>query len=225
MFDIIGSAAYAFTTLPIPGDYKFGPIYGAKGTNASCVAQGFFIQIGAISAYTNVSLSVYYLLVIKCGWSEIRVKKIHVYLFLVPVLVGISFAFAGIPFYAPLPLWCNNTASYWPDIPVAVAIGLATVIMGTVCWDVYSKEKATKKYHSGRTGRTRLSTKVFWQSFWYLLAFYLTWPVYLALQNTWAGGVPLRDMGSSWLLAPWFLFKDRDILMMLPQQFITPLLH
>lgn len=195
LFDIFGSAAYAFTTLPIPENYTYGPVYGAKGNDASCTAQGFFIQIGTISAYTNVSLSLYYLLVIKYGWSESRVKKLRVYLFFVPILVGLSFAFAGIPFYDPLPLWCNNTASYWPDIPVAVAIGLATFIMGTVCWDVYSKERRTRKYHSGRTGRARLSTKVFWQSFWYLLAFYLTWPVYLALQYAWAGGESFTQYG------------------------------
>lgn len=181
VFDCIGSIAYALTTLPIPEDYAFGPIYGAKGNDATCIAQGFFIQIGTISAYISVSMSVYYLLVIKYGWTETQVKKVRPYLFLVPILLGVAFAFAGIPFYAPLYLWCNNEASYWPDIPIAIAIGAATLIMGTVCLDVYTKEKATKKYHTGRTGRQSLSNKVFWQSFFYLMAFYLTWPVYLAL--------------------------------------------
>ena len=33
-----------------------------------------------------------------------------------------------------------------------------------------------------------MSSAVFWQSIWYLLSFYLTWPLYLALQITWISG-------------------------------------
>lgn len=47
--------------------------------------------------------------------------------------------FSGIPFYGNMILWCDNTASWWPDIPIALAILSATVIMGIVCWDVYKK--------------------------------------------------------------------------------------
>ena len=206
-FDLMGSCAYAFTTFPIPEDHDYGPIYGAKGNDASCTTQGFFIQMGTISAYMNVSLAVYYLLVIKYGWDERRMKKIQWALFLCPILVGFAFAFAGIPYYDSLMLWCNNTASYWPDIPVAIAIGLATVIMIMVCWDVYSKEKASAKWRGGASftssgpkqkkssARASLSERVFWQSFFYLLAFYLTWPAYLALQYAWAGGSSFTNYG------------------------------
>jgi len=88
-------------------------------------------------------------------------------------------------------LWCNNTASWWPDIPVVIAILSATIIMAIVCWDVYWKEKASARWRGGgaaggERARNRLSSQVFWQSFWYLMAFYLTWPAYLALQYAWA---------------------------------------
>lgn len=196
IFDILGAWGYVFTTLPIPEFHEYGPIWGAKGNEATCTAQGFFIQLGTISAYMNVSLAVYYYLVIKLGYEERRLKKIRWPLFLFPILVGLAFAFAGIPFYDSLNLWCNNTASYWPDIPVAIAIGLATIIMVLVCWDVYSKEKASAKWRPGGTGgRQTLSSQVFWQSFFYLFAFYLTWPPYLALQYAWAGGSALTNYG------------------------------
>lgn len=202
VYDIFGSCAYSLTTLPIPKDDPYGPIYGARGNDATCTAQGFFIQIGTISAYTNVSLAIYYLLVIKFGWSENRVKKRRWLLLLCPLVLGLAFAFAGIPYYGSLLLWCNNTALYWPDIPVAVAIGVATLIMTTVCWDVYKKEKASASWRGGsRFGardvrsRTSMSTRVFWQSFWYLMAFYLTWPAYLALQYAWAGGTSFTRYG------------------------------
>ena len=116
IFDILGAWGYAFTTFPIPEDHEYGPIYGAKGNEATCTAQGFFIQLGTISAYMNVSLAVYYYLVIKQGWDESRLKKIRWALFLIPMAVGFAWAFAGINFYDSLNLWCNNVASYWPGM-------------------------------------------------------------------------------------------------------------
>ena len=91
-FDIIGSIAYAFTSLPIPPDYYFE---GAKGTEASCTAQGYFIQLGTIACYTNVSLAFYYYLILKNGWSDSRLKKVRHWFFICPVIVGLAFAFAG----------------------------------------------------------------------------------------------------------------------------------
>ena len=70
-------------------------IYGSNGNEKSCIAQGFFIQLGTISCYTNVSLAVYFFFVIRQGWTEEKMKKIRVLLFGCPILVGLAFAFAG----------------------------------------------------------------------------------------------------------------------------------
>jgi hypothetical protein len=92
IFDMIGSCAYAFTTLPLPAeDY----VYGSHGNDATCKVQGFFIQVGTISAYVNVSLAVYYLLVVKMGTSERELKKKLIWLVSCPIVVGMTFAFAG----------------------------------------------------------------------------------------------------------------------------------
>ena len=85
-----------------------GLIYGSQGNAASCTAQGFFIQLGTVSSYMNVSLAVHYLLVIKYSWPENRIKKWRIGLFVCPVLVGLTFACAGIPFYDNMILWCNK---------------------------------------------------------------------------------------------------------------------
>lgn len=48
VFDIFSSAAWAFSTLPIPEYDEYGDptnIYGARGNDATCTAQGFFIQL------------------------------------------------------------------------------------------------------------------------------------------------------------------------------------
>jgi hypothetical protein len=195
-FDIIASIAYALTTLPIPKNDMI-PVFGARGNDATCTTQGFFIRIGTISCFINVSLAVYYLLAIKFGQNERKLKQNRLLFILCPLVVGLSFALAGIPFYSNMVLWCDNTASWWPDIPVALAILSATVIMGIVCWDVYKKEKASARWRGDGTGRARnkLSIQVFWQSFWYLMAFYLTWPAYLTLQYSWASDTYFSNYG------------------------------
>ena len=43
--------------------------------------------------------------------------------------------------------------------------------------------------------RQSMASIVFWQSFWYLISFYLTWPPYLALQYLWAAGSGYSNYG------------------------------
>ncbi len=74
LFDIMGSTAYSLTTLPTLEPEE---LYGAKGNQETCKAQGFFIQIGTIAWFLNVSLALYYLLTIKYGWTKERLKRKH----------------------------------------------------------------------------------------------------------------------------------------------------
>ncbi|KAL7480216.1 hypothetical protein ACHAW6_005909, partial [Cyclotella cf. meneghiniana] len=177
-FDLLGSGAYSLTTLPTP---ESDHLLGAKGDEQTCTAQGFFIQIGTIACLLNVSLALYYLLTIKYGWTEERFKRKHVegFLFAPPIVIGLVFAFVGLPYYDNVRVWCNNSAKWWPEIPVICAIIAATSIMGTLCYHVYKNEKRTSRYtHSG----SRLSIMVFKQSCWFVIAFYITWVPYLTLQ-------------------------------------------
>mmetsp|Transcript_6044 Transcript_6044/g.12743 ORF Transcript_6044/g.12743 Transcript_6044/m.12743 type:complete len:776 (-) Transcript_6044:118-2445(-) len=173
-FDLFGSIAYALTSLPIPKDQH---IQGAKGNNATCTAQGFFIQLNSTAGYINLSLAVYYLMVIKFGWSQDRLKKYMVWFYLCPIATGLAFAFAGISSYTNVILWCSNGAKWWPEIPVIFAIVSATVIMTSVCIHVYKQERASMRwrYAGTRTTRESVSNSVFWQSIYYLLSFYMTW--------------------------------------------------
>lgn len=205
VFDLMGSVAYAFTTLPIPeGDWH---ISGSKGNDATCKAQGFFIQIGTVASFINVSLAVYHLLVVKYTWPSHKIKKVRVWLFVCPIAAGLAMAFAGIPFYGNIILWCNNAAKWWPEVPVIIAIVLATGIMASLCWHVFRTSRNSSKW-AKRSGADRafnrsssgggsggsprggggVATAVFWQSIWYLVPFYLTWSAYLTLQYLWASG-------------------------------------
>lgn len=178
-----------FTTLPIPSYYF---IYEGHGNKKTCIAQGFFIQLGTIAGYMNVSLAIYYLLKIKYGWSELKSKKKRVYLFISPIVVGLTFAFAGIPHYGNMMIWCNNTAEFWPEIPLIAAIAAATIIMSALCCHVYRQESRTTQFTGASTG---FSGRVFEQACWFLAAFYFTWLPYLLLQYLWASGRAFYSYG------------------------------
>lgn len=195
VFDIIGSIGYAFTSLPTP---KEDYIYGAQGSKASCTAQGFFIQIGTVALYANVSIAFYYLMIIKYSWREERLKKSWVYpaLFAVPLFIGFVFAFAGIPYYDNVVLWCNNSQNYWSEIPVILGIAVATIVMINLCWFVYKSERASRRFRRHNAGeRQSLSHAFFLQALVYLCSFYLTWPPYLALQLMIARGQAFSHYG------------------------------
>lgn len=96
--------------------------------------------------------------------------------------------------YTQLFLWCNNSANWWPDIPILVAIVGVTCIMGSMCIHVYKTEKKSQSWTT-TSMRRAFSAVVVWQSLWYLMSFYLTWPPYLALQYLWAAGKGYSSYG------------------------------
>lgn len=205
VFDFLGSAGYSLTSLPIPSEYS---VEGAQGNDATCTAQGFFIQMGTIAAFINVSLAVYYFFVIQKGWGDTRIMEIRHWFFLVPVVVGLAFACAGLynietgqSNYEMLFFWCNNGAKYWPDIPVLLAIFFTTCTMASVYYDVWKTEQASKRSannNSAGTAQQTMSSKIFWQSVWYLSSFYVTWVPYIVLQLIWATGQGYTSYG--WIL-------------------------
>jgi hypothetical protein len=69
--------------------------------------------------------------------------------------------------------------SWWPEIPVVLAIFVETVIMGDLVYSVHQKEKASSQYTGGSK---KLSKMVSEQAMWFVGAFYVTWIPYLVLQ-------------------------------------------
>ena len=102
LFDISSSICWMFSTAPIPVYIDGSPstIYGARGNDATCTAQGFFFQLGYMgSIFYNLVLSFYYLLVIVYAFKEPKLQKIRVWFHIPPLIVALGLAFAGIPFY------------------------------------------------------------------------------------------------------------------------------
>jgi hypothetical protein len=208
VFDIFSSIAWGLSTLPIP-EYEYGEpsgVYGARGNENTCKTQGFFVQLGYTSIFYNMSLSVYFLMVVRYGMKEHQIKKLRLWLHVPALFVGFALAFGGIPLY---------------EKPICTAIVIATVNMVLVYWAVRKQMIASRKWQfrsaamqqhqqasasslfrnadacsalrinsdvfsesfqprRRQTAIQKMERQTFWQALFYLGAFYLTWPILLA---------------------------------------------
>lgn len=97
----------------MPSDTPY--VYGAVGNTRTCTAQGFFLQLAIIAPLYNASLSLYYLLMIRYGWVERRLKRLRLPIQVCVLSFGIGAAVAGLflTLYNNALLWCWQ-ASYPP---------------------------------------------------------------------------------------------------------------
>ena len=141
------------------------------------------------SIFYNISLNVYYLLVVVYGWLDSKLQRIKVYLYIVPAAFAIILAFAGLPFYAPLNFGCwiqpkpyrttNTLAFLYGIIWIAITTVFSSAGMLIIFLTVYKQSLAGAKWRLGtRTKRKHdISRRVFAQGAFYLLNFYISWPI------------------------------------------------
>jgi len=179
------------STWPIPR----GEECLAVGTTGTCTAQGFLNQTAALCTPTyNISLAIYYLLVIVKGWKETRVKKIEKYLHALPILAGFGTAFAalGLKLYNKAGLICwigpapNNPERHNPNYDIyriaflyaeawAMIIFLA-ISMSIIYFHVLKQERKLDKYSASFSKKKRKqSKKIRNQAFLYVGCMYMTW--------------------------------------------------
>lgn len=203
IFDAFGSVGWILSTLPIP-EYTTGgdptAIYGAKGNEGTCTAQGFILQLGYTSIFYNVSLSFYYLLTIRYGWRDAMIRPYFKW-FHVPAVFGLGLALAGIPYYSnsffvchlvPPPLAKNFRVIIWfVIVPITSGMVLATGNMCLVYLHVRAQDARANRWRFNShlsssiarnsstppRGLNTLERAVFWQSIFYLVAFYSAWPL------------------------------------------------
>ena len=180
-FDCISSVSYVFSTALAPKD---SGLFHAIGNDATCKAQGVMIQLGLTSMFYNMLVSIYFWLVICQNWKEHQFRKIRLWAHVVICGVGAALAFSAIPFIGAQLSVCSllippATPSLLPAIliftvPLACVVLVLSVATGAICWKVYMQQKKAQKWMA--TGNMALTKKVFWQSFWYVVAFYVTIP-------------------------------------------------
>ena len=85
--DMIMSFGFVLSTLPAP---RGSPdVWGAIGNTQSCTFAGMFTLFGVVPTLYNGSLSIYYLLRIRNGWTQSQLRNVEKWLHGVPVIWGI----------------------------------------------------------------------------------------------------------------------------------------
>ncbi|CAB9527609.1 expressed unknown protein [Seminavis robusta] len=191
IMDLVTAVSWCFATIPIDTTFSgTDHILGAMGNEASCKAQGFFIQLGFTSVYYNVSLALYYVLVIARDWKEFHLKKIRLYLHAVPCTVGLGLALGALGSYnfmgyachlLPHPEGSLGTVMLFVIIPLGFSVVAITASMLVVYGTVRSRAGASRKWSFGVGSASKLEQAVFWQCLFYAMAFYITWPIMFAV--------------------------------------------
>ena len=188
IFDIITAVAWVFATAPISKDIDH--VYASSGTEATCKAQAFFVQLGFTSIFYNVSLAFYYVMVVAYARKEFQLKAIQHYLHGFPLLIGLGLAFGAIPSYHWIDYGCHilpyspkyNEGELWSILvfvvlPLGFSITSISAAMLVVYWKVSRQTAKAKKWQLGKGSINQLESQVFWQCLFYVLAFYITWPI------------------------------------------------
>ena len=185
VFDIVTAFAWVFATGPIDED-QASHVEGAIGNERTCMAQAFFIQLGFTSIFFNVSLALYYVLVIAYDWREFHLKQIRKYLLSLPVIVGFGLAI-GVLFKShwieygchilPPPEGDMWAALVFVVLPLGFSIASITTCMLMIFFQVHERAEKSKKWSIGIGQASRVEQAVFWQCLFYVCAFYITWPV------------------------------------------------
>ncbi|GAX19444.1 hypothetical protein FisN_19Hh016 [Fistulifera solaris] len=187
-FDVSTGIAWGLSTWPIPSEFFW--IHGAQGSTATCTAQAFFVQWGFTSMFYNVSLALYYTLVIVYTYKEHQLIKLRPYLLGVPLVIGTGLALGAIPFYDWFEYGCHflppPDGPAWPVyifavIPLAISILSIITSMGFVYYRVRAQAQASQKWSMQRGAPSGLQTRVFYQCLWYVLSFLISWPILFAV--------------------------------------------
>lgn len=168
--DVLQSFSQAASTLLMPPE---SGMWGAIGNSTSCDIQGFLTILGCSGTvlYT-LSLTIYFLLVIKYNVPEGVIKKrFEPFFHAVPILFSITISVtvlatqnfnpAGtVCWIASEPVGCdknpdvecvskgNPATLKWVSVgaPVLVVFVINCIILGLICWTVYSKTKKSQSY-------------------------------------------------------------------------------
>jgi hypothetical protein len=133
------------------------------------------------------------MLVIIYGWREDRIKKYRLWIIGLPLFIGLAFACAGIPFYDVNVSMCyllpdSDYGTFFFTLPILTVTFFATAIMFAIYWKVYHQERRVRRWILGSNVQS-LPRKVFWQGFWYLMCFYVSWPIILVFSNVAVGSL------------------------------------
>ena len=78
LMDMLGSFAFSFSTAPGPSDTVWFYPYPTYGTDATCTAQAFLVQLGLGAPIYNAAMGIFYILTIRFKVSDRFLKKFYI---------------------------------------------------------------------------------------------------------------------------------------------------
>ena len=181
---MISSIAYMLVGVMAPYEAGF---YLSRGNETTCKMQGFMIQLGqSASMFYNLCLSLYFFMVIMLSWKEKFLRRILVLAHVMVIVTALGLSIGAIPYFEAQFGVCGIlpplTASQWQvslfyTAPVCVVLVVLTTVTISICYRVYSQNARVHKWRTDKNAS--ITRKVFWQSVWYVSAFYVTLPFVL----------------------------------------------
>jgi len=90
IFDVLQSIAFAISVTAFPQE---SDIFGAKGNELTCTAQGFFVTLGLAVPLYNMNLNIFYVLTIRCRFTSQQYAKFepvaHIVSICLPLFIAI----------------------------------------------------------------------------------------------------------------------------------------
>ncbi|CAB9507836.1 unknown protein [Seminavis robusta] len=107
ILDLFTSVSHSLSTWPIPA--ATSTRWGASGTDGTCTAQGFFLQLSIASPIYNFMLMWFFLLKVKYSYTDAQIHKciepsMHTFAFLFGF--GTALVCLGLNMYHDSSLWC-----------------------------------------------------------------------------------------------------------------------
>jgi hypothetical protein len=142
------------------------------GNDRTCNLQGFFTQFGITSSFYNASLSVYFLLVIRYGWQDSRIKRLEPWLHALPLLWGFGTSIAGLSvgIFGNANLWCWISPQYniyhWSFFygPLWIMVVIVTITCMMIYGYVRKIDRRARKFrfeaHYNRGSSSKLSSSL-----------------------------------------------------------------
>jgi len=215
--DFLASIAHFLDVTPIPqGTYG---IVGARGTQATCTAQGFFIQMGFAVPLYNCMLCIHALLIVRFKWKdEFIAARIEPFMHTVGIGYALATSLLGIflqlynsngsfCWVEGFPHDCNITAGIkclrgenaytfqWLFAGVMLIFAFTVIIssMGSIYFFIRKNVRLIQNRYNTTSASDRSLKEIVKQAFLYVTAFLITfiWPMSVAIQRHYEVTIPL----------------------------------
>lgn len=153
-------------------------VASAAENDESCKAGGFFLQLSIVIPILNAFIALYFLLVIRCSWSEEKIHKVaEPWFYVISLVAGFGTAFASIPLdlyhmigwrcyigSSKSDVWSEGTDAVMNDrkhygvyqlafyfVPLFVCFATIAASAGLLVWTIRELDPTSKRSELKRT--------------------------------------------------------------------------